>query len=315
MAKLNNNDLDQQVMATAHRMRQIQADFADSSAQTREEYLADELERVLATLLPDKRPIFLKALQEQFPTWDANMVALDQAATSASASTQSPTDEREWGDMSFVLERFLELAADQPDDQKQKIIDQLTAAGLVQTGQWGVPQTLVDELKSSLGLDAEQEVDPERVVELAARLVSFSQRLDQLAWQIWRKISPRSPLRSPGPLQNTVGKFVQGDSDVPLTNDLERLRHLIASLLSAIGQIGKQFGQTHLAKFAPSEIEAMVVTEQNKTTLTSILTAREVRYWNKYVELAKAIDDVAVIDRQVMQIVANFVNSMPGQKR
>lgn len=303
-----NNDLTQQVMATANRLRQIQADFADGSAQTREEYLSDEVERVLATLVPDNRPSFLKALQEQFPTWDANMVVQDQPA--ASMPTQSPTDEREWGDVSFVLERLLELAADQSDDQRQKIIDRLKAAGLSQTGQWGVPQKLVDELKSDLGLDAEQDVDPGRVVELAIRLISFSHKLDQLGWQIWRTIAPKSSLRSASTLQSTMVKFTQGESDVPLTNDLERLRHLIASLLSAISQVGRQFGQSHLAKFAPNEIETSAMTEGG-----GFLVAKEVKCWRKYVELAKSMDDAAAIDSQVMRIIADFVESMPGQKR
>lgn len=301
-----NPDLAKQVAATANRLRQIQADFADDSPQAREEYLSEEVQKALSKLLPDQRKPFLEALREQFPSWDANVLAADQPAEKRESSLQSPTDQREWNDASFVLERLVTLAQALPADKKRQLIDRLSEAGLSAAGHMAVADKTLQELKTNLRLEAGQSVQSERVAELATRLVLFSNSLDQLAWKIWKMIAPKSNLRSTG-LQNTMHRFVKGDADVPLTRDLEQLRHLVASMLSAISQIGKQFGQHHLAKFAPAEIEAAAAMEPG-----GFLVAKEVKCWRKYVELAKTLDDTASIDRQIMQIIADFVGSMPG---
>jgi len=300
-------DLAQQAIATANRLRQIQADFADHGPQTREGYLSDEVDRVLSTLVPDQRQPFLEALRDHFPTWDANILA--SAESGESGASQSPTDQREWNDVHFVLERLVELAKPLPGDQRKKLANRLAGAGIATGEGVAVSPELIDELKSCLQVDVSDAIDSTRLLEMSVMLVRFAYSLDQLIWQIWKNIAPKSKLRSTG-LQNTMKRFTKGDSDVSLTSDLEHLRHLVASLLSSISQIGVQFGQQHLAKFAPQEIEASAAMEPG-----GFLVAKEVKCWRKYTELAKSFDDPSAIDSQVKQIIADFVEAMPAPKR
>jgi len=291
------------VAATVNRLRLIQADFADDVDKVRQEHMSDEIQRVLSTLVPAQRQAFLEQLRECFPTWDGQAGSEQQKQTRVDYSL---TDQREWNDVSYVLERLIELAGSLPVDQKQKVIDQLASAGLAPVGLHGWPEQLVGELRTKLKVDAGQSIAPDRVLELTMRLVEFTYSLDQLGWQIWKNIAPRTMSRNKGNLQQTLGRFVGGEADVPLTNDLERLRHLIASILAAIAQIGDQFARQHLAKFAPHEIETSAMMEPG-----GFLVAKEVKCWRKYVELAKLLDESS-INREVQQIIVEFVGSMPG---
>ncbi len=302
-------DLAQRVAATANRLRQIQADFADQDDQTRQEYLSDEVQRALSTLMPDQRSAFLEALGENFPSWDANMAAIGQSGNDGHASP-SPADEQEWSDPTFVLERLVELAKDMPADQKQGMISRLSKAGLSASGDLGASQKTTDELRAKLKLDSGDTINAERVVEMAAHLVGFVSSLDKLSWQIWKEISPKSAVRSAASLQDTLLSFVRGDSDAPLTRDLEQMRYLVAGLLSAISGIGSQFGQQYLSRFAPNEIEAAAALEPG-----GFLVAKEIKCWRKYTELAKTFDDAALVDQEIKKIIANFVGSMRGLDR
>ena len=297
-------EMNQRAMATATRLRQIQADSADEDPDSRQGYLSDEVERAVAELVPNQRQLFLDALKEHFPTWDANMTLHDQSASSS--ATLSPTDLREWQDVNFVLERLIELSGTLPPDKKKRLIRQLAGAGLIESGVMSIPEEVMEELRSCLQLEADQTFDSARLAEMALRLANLVQSLDQLVWQIWKNVSPRTKLRSTR-LQTLMHQFVKGDADVPLTRDLEQLRHLTASLLSAIAQIGVQFGQVHLARFAPSEIENAVAKESG-----GMFVAKEVKCWRKYTQLSKTMDDPAAIDSQVKQIIADFVESMRG---
>jgi len=299
-----NKELNQQAMVTANRLRQIHADFADGDAQSRQDYLSDEVEKVLAEILPDQRSVFLDVLREHFPTWDANTNL--QVSSDETNRVQAPSDQREWNDVNYVLERLIELSASLSDKQRGRLIRQLAGAGLTEQGDLSCSDETIQELRSCLKLDKDQTISPARLAEMAVRLASFSHSLDQLVWQIWKNVAPKSKLRSVG-IRNVMQRFVKGESDVPLSRDLEQLRHLVASLLSAIAQIGMQFGQLHLARFAPSEIENSAAREPG-----GMFVAKEVKCWRKYTQLAKAIDDPAAVDSQIKKIIADFVESMPG---
>ena len=60
----NSKKMEIRVLETANRLRLIQVDFADENEQTRRDYLCEEIERALKTVLPDERSEFLQRLQE-----------------------------------------------------------------------------------------------------------------------------------------------------------------------------------------------------------------------------------------------------------
>ena len=49
-------------------------DFADQGADVRREYLSEEIERALGSVVPAERKPFLAQLMEQFPSWDSRVI-------------------------------------------------------------------------------------------------------------------------------------------------------------------------------------------------------------------------------------------------
>ena len=58
-----NNQRSKLVAATANRLRLVQSDFADEPEQVRKDYLSDEIQRALGTLIPNERKAFLEELK------------------------------------------------------------------------------------------------------------------------------------------------------------------------------------------------------------------------------------------------------------
>ncbi|MEX2217764.1 MAG: hypothetical protein WD749_03310 [Phycisphaerales bacterium] len=291
--------------STAARLRLLQADLADSDAKTRCQHLDDVVEHALSSIRPDQRDAFFDELERLFPTWDRN-VEVSEAPGPAPA--RSATDEKELKDPAFLVARLAQIAPTLSDVQKRVITDRLREAGLAPPAGGGPawPEETVARLRARLSL-ANGDLDAARVLELTAVLAEFAASLDQLMWNTWKTVSPRSQIRRPAALAQSLGKFVGGDGEVgraQVAQDVERLRQLTAAMISAVSQVGRQFAQGHIAKFSPTEITSLATMESG-----GLLVSKEVKCWRKYVELASAMDESA-IETEIMQAIANYAESL-----
>jgi hypothetical protein len=294
----------QLVAATANRLRMVQADFSDQAAEARKEYLSEEIERALASVVPEDRRRFLTELMAQFPSWDTRV---EVALRKDESTDRTRTDEKELQDPNFLVARLINRAATLSEGERRILTERLREAGLVAVSAGGLPEEAAAALRQNLRLTPEKDIDPTRVLELVAMLADFACRLDQLVWNAWRKISPRSEIRRGESLQSNIRECVSGSPDVPrgqVAGDLERLRQLIASLVSAVGQSGRQFASRHLARFSPVEIEALASMESG-----GFLVSKEVKCWRKYTELADALNEAA-IENEIMDTIATYAESL-----
>jgi len=287
----------------------VQVDFADQGAEVRREYLTEEVERAMESVAPQQRQEFLRELMEQFPSWDAKVeVQLRKEET----TDRSETDRRELADPNFLVARLIEASASLGEPERKVLIERLKEANLaeVRSGAW--PAEAEAQLRQTLRL-TEPTVDPVRVLELVGMLSDFALKLDQLCWGSWRRISPKSGIRQDQRLQEALRRHVAGDADMPrgqVAADLEKLRQLIASLVSAVGQAGRQFASRHMARFSPHEIEALAAMEGG-----GFLVGKDTKCWRKYVELADALNEAA-IENEIMETIANYAeNLMKGLGR
>jgi len=288
----------------------VQADFADQGADVRREYLSEEIERALSSVVPEQRKEFLSELIEQFPSWDAKVeVQLRREET----TDRTLTDERELQDPNFLVARLIDRSAGLGEGDRKVLVERLKEAGLARISQGAWPEEAEAALRQNLRLSKDKGVEPTRTLELVGMLADFALRLDQLVWSSWQRIAPRSNIRRDKALQQTLKAFLVGDQDVPrgqVAGDLEKLRQLIASLVAAVGQAGRQFGSRHLARFSPVEIEALASMEGG-----GFLVSKEVKCWRKYTELADALNE-ASIDNEIMETIANYAeNLMKGLGR
>jgi len=297
-----NNQRAKLVAATANRLRLVQSDFADEPEQVRKDYLSDEIQRALGTLIPNERKAFLDELKQYFPTWDAKVeVRIEKAPV------QTKTDQGELKDPGFLVSRLAELAPQLNEQQKRAIIEKLRQVGLAPSAVMGWPEQPAAALRAKLQAQPKDALEPGHVLELLTLCVELTASLDQVVWTTWRTIAPKSAIRRPAGLIKNMARFAAADADVPrgqVSHDLERLRQLVAAVVAAIGNAGRQFAHNYATKFSPTEIEGLAAMERG-----GMLVSKEVKNWRKYVELSAGRDE-ATIESEIMQAIADYAESL-----
>jgi len=298
-----NNQRSKLVAATANRLRLVQSEFADEPEQVRKDYLSDEIQRALGTLIPNERKAFLEELKQFFPTWDAKV----EVKTEKPAVVATPTDQKELKDPGFLVSRLAELAPHLYEQQKHAIIEKLRQVGLAPSAVVGWPEQQAAALRAKMQAGAKDALEPGHVLELLTLCVELTASLDQVVWTTWRTIAPKSQIRRPAGLLKNMARFAAADPDVPrgqVSGDLERLRQLVAAVVAAIGNAGRQFAHNYATKFSPTEIEGLAAMERG-----GMLVSKEVKNWRKYVELSAGRDE-ATIESEIMQAIADYAESL-----
>lgn len=289
------------VSAVANRLRLLQMDFADQSEADRRGYLSEELGRTVAALPPSERKAFLEQLQSRFPTWDDNVRLESRPATVA----RPAFDEKELNDASFLVTRLIAVWRSLPPEQRAAVTERLKEAGLAGAAGAGPsawPEAQANDLRAKLQANATDPIDATRVLDLLTQLVEVVCSLDQVVWNTWRVMSPQGNVKRPAVLQKTMARFVAGDQDVPrgqVSQDVGKLRQLIAALIGAVSQTGR-FAIQHFKGLAPDEIKVLV---------GSSGFGLEGRYWRKYVELAGQMDQGGVQDA-IRQAIAEYAEAL-----
>ena len=289
------------VAATVNRLRMLQVDLADESDQVRREQFSEVIKRALAEIVPEQRQAFLEELRDRFPNWDAGRTGqADQKETIAAPDMYEDLD-----DPDFLIEKLTALAPSLSDDKRQLLAAKLQQSGLLPSAGHGWSDQCYQRMQKMMpGVDTTA-VDPERFVETVALLFDFAVKLDPLVWSTWRKVAPRSSVHASGDFKESLLKYLQDKEGLSECREiLEHLRFLIAGIISAFGQTGSQFSRYYMSKFSPSQIEALVDIEKRK-----IWVSREVKCWEKYIELARSINDTS-IEREFMDQITHFAETL-----
>ena len=293
---VNSDDNLTMVAALANRLRMIQIDFADESEQVRLEHLNEELARTLENIPSENRQEFLEQLHDQFPSWQSPSQATDYPPPPAGEQVSLGPDE--------LLDRLLSLLPSMTREKKLSLTQKLQNSELAPASKRDWPDQCPASLQELLPPD-KANVDPQRLAELLALLFDFAVKLDPLVWSTWRKISPRSTFRHTADMKKTLLGFLAENKDFSESREmLERLRCLIAGIVSSVSQAGNQFARHHLSKLAPRQISDMVNMEGLK-----FYEAKEVRYWRKYTELSNTINE-ASLEAEIMELIAKYAESL-----
>ena len=282
-------------------LRLIQASFAEDDAATRQQYLSEEIARALKTVPPTKRRSYLQALAERFPAWEGAPAAKD-----APAMDLAPEE---------LVARLVEAAPYLSIAQRKALSEQLEAAGLVASrptvGAAPAPaaaaapvEQVPEELQKKLGLEPGQALSQLRVLRLIAVLTEFSVTLDQLSWNVWKQIAPKSIVRrDAGPesdFRRIAGPYLAGDDEVStaqISQVVDKTRQLIAGLLAAVGATGEAFARQFLSRVAPSAIKEKADAE------SGFFIGPEQKCWRKYLETFNEISGVS-IEKEIAGILA-----------
>lgn len=302
-----NMDLDS-VELTARKLRMVQLSFADETKEDRCKYLAEALGGLIETVLPDRRAAFLQALEDQFPVW------IDTPGQVPTAQPSLPPPPPPPETPNALADRLIAMAAMMDEAEREDLCRRLAQGRLSASDSRDRPperargpddtvlakrmQDAMQYLMRQLEID---QIDPTRTAKLVLMFTAYMSQMDQIIWNTWRVVAPQSELRRPGNLQKEISRYLSGDkniSGVELKAHVETMQKLMASLVAAVGQLGSLLARQHLAKFAPMEIQTQANRDGN-----SLLVSQESRCWNRYLKIARELDE-EVVEHAVKDIIA-----------
>ena len=207
----------------ASRLRLLQISCADQPSSERQKFIAEEIERALKDVLPEKRKLYLEALGERFPSWEGS-----QINNGNTQQTEAVPDDPE-----VLLSRFLKLLPSLSNEQKEQFKEKLKSAGLVSESKAGGNASLSKELSVKLSVAEDQAIDVDRIAKLLVALINWMVALDQPIWKVWKQIAPSSNVRREGGViddfRSQAGKYLGGDPDISIdqfATTLEQSRKL-----------------------------------------------------------------------------------------
>ena len=286
---------------TASQLKLIQADFADASPDERKTYLEEEIQRSLKNIVAEKRPAYLQALSTRFPvgeTWNV----LD--GTQAPRTTQESSPEE-------LVEQLLALAPALSRGTLLQLGARLQQAGFVEAPQAG-PATAEppEEFIQKLGLDPNAGVDLQRLYKFTQALAELTVAMDKIAWNLWKAIAPKSKVRKDtslsGDFRRIAAGYLNGDSETSIVQVgqlVDKLRQLMAGILTGIGPAGRSFAKQHMAQFSPEAIKSIASLE------SGMFVGVEQKCWRKYCELSAELSEDAV-ETKFHEAVAHYAEDL-----
>ena len=283
----------------ARRLWMLQTSFADDPPAARQEYLVEEIERSLKEVADSARAEYLDALAHRFPGPELIDVPPSGPAPAPIEPVKKTAEE--------LAEELLDRAAELTKERKPKLAERFQAVGLGAVPSRGL--NLPPELRGKLGLTPDQPLDEERLNKLFAAVLEMVVILDNLIWNLWKTIAPKSVVRrdSGDGFRRTVGHYVAGDREVAtlqVTQMLEKTRQLLAGLLSAIGPMGETYARRHLETFAPEKIRATI-----EAGSPGFLSNVEQKCWRRYVALANEVNGPAV-EKQIVDAIVSYTEEI-----
>jgi hypothetical protein len=139
--------------------------------------------------------------------------------------------------------------------------------------------------------------------------MEFLSKLDQLAWNTWRTLAPRSTVKrdaSLGDLRLQVRRYLKGEAeptDLQIAQQIERTRQLLAMLLASMSQISRGYAKRHQTRYSPDAIQDLVKMEGGGSW------GLEGKCWRKYTELAGEINE-ATIQNEMQEVVVKYVEDL-----
>jgi len=160
----------------AARLRLVQASFADDSPETRERTLRDEVEQALKTVALGQRKECIEALAMEFPVLESGKQnGADGHKTGLATVPEEPP---------VLVERVIGLMRAMPPDERESIVAQFVAAGLLPAGN-GATADISEELRERLQkLAPGKHLDQARALRILDVLIEFVWSLNQLVWQV-----------------------------------------------------------------------------------------------------------------------------------
>jgi hypothetical protein len=284
----------------AARLRLLQASFADDSLEVRQRTLRDELEQALKTVALGQRKECMEALAMEFPVPEAGKEdAAGKAKVAEPTVPETP---------SVLVDRLIDLTRVMSPAERESIVAQFAAAGLLpRNGATEISEELRERLQK---LEPGKRLDQARALRILDVLIEFAWSLDQLVWEVWKNIAPRSIIRHEsgkhGDFRKTLGPYLTGDSEVS-TEEVKQLvnktRKLVSGLMAAMGTVGEIHTQKFLKRLSPDSIRTQAEAEPG------VFESIEKKCWRKYTTVFAEMNEAAV-EREILDAIKKYTEKL-----
>jgi hypothetical protein len=292
--------------ALARRLSFLQASMAEETAEAREKKLSEEISYALQPVPGNKRRSYLDALAERFPTWQMATVSFDPAGT---GTTPQTPDE--------MMTALCAIAPQLTPERRAAMAERLAKAGLVRDTGRVVDGDALVEIQNRLKLTSGDKIDPQRLGRLFALLADMAAVLDQLTWNVWRTIAPKSTLRRDHmvpELRVLMRRSLVGESEASSTQvyqQIEKTRQLLSALLASLDAVGRGFAQSYQMHYSPDAIKEVVRAEGKP----GFFDNPEARAWQRYSERTAQLT-VATIEAEVREHLVRLTEELArGENR
>ncbi len=291
----------------AQRLKIIQSNWADEDVNVRREYLHEEISRSIGELSPSDRTNCLNALISHFPQG----VSISPTLVASTEQGNPPAT------VKTACELLMGLLKDATEEEKKLVADSLKQHGLTIRSPGAKSaedeEELFDiapEMIRRLRLRPGSTINSSRVSRLMVHLLESVLGVDDLVWNLWKKIAPKSTVRRKGraDLRSLVGSFLTNDPSVSfadVTAAMDLSRRLNTSLFGALGPMGRNFAQKYSQKYSPEAITEAVELEGGG----GFLKAKAVLCWQKFEELSADLDE-QTITILLYEILANYAEEL-----
>ena len=285
----------------AARLRLVQASFADDSPETRERTLREEVEQALKTVALGQRKECIEALAMEFPVPESGKQNGADGKTGRATVPEEPA---------ILVERVIDLMQAMPPNERESIVAQFVAAGLLPAGN-GATVDISEELRERLQkLVPGKRLDQARALRILDVLIEFVWSLDQLVWQVWKSIAPKSLIRHEtgkhSDFRKTLGPYLTGDSEVS-TEQIKQLvnktRKLVSGLMAAMGTVGEIHSQKFLDRLSPDAIRKQAEAEPG------VFESIEKKCWRKYSAVFGEMNEAAM-EREILDAIKKYTEKL-----
>lgn len=317
------------VMETVARLRQVQEELADESAEVRQRRMCEEVERHLAHVAEDQRKRFLDEVLQRVPWSDEGADGAQKAEEKAERSGRSgvtrvprspqPPDESHTADMTKTFDALVDElieawpALDAP--AKKRTAARLAAHGIADpaTKASGSPplDDPIERLRGKLRLKRTVALNADQVVWLANELLPFVMQSSDVSLRVWGKLSAGLSTTSSGPPampQKILQQYFTGDQNVTREQAeacLEHHRQLIISLLQTLDVVGRIVSQT-IEPLSTENVERMAKLEQKSEGLFKKRKPAADACWETFKSISRQ-HEPARIEQDVKCQLAEYV--------
>jgi hypothetical protein len=295
--------LEKDIVEASHRLRLVQRDFADQEQSRQNEYLCEELERLLREVPFGDREAFLRGLLERFP------VPRGPASDGTEAVVPPGRLPRLGVDQPMELvDALAEELPSLPEDQRKAVLQRLQEVAAA----WQPPADgeaeATPEIRATLQLPAGAAMHGTRLGALANLLADFVIKTEQLTGTVWGKVAAKSALRPPRQVRKLAGQLLseEGGNPEELNKDLQLLLQFTTAIMTAASRAGEEVARRYWRRFSPEALRALVDMEQNR--LWDTLLSKDVRCWRKYCELAGELG-AEHLEKEIESAMADYAEA------